>query len=115
MPSTYSLYHGEGKGGGIYGGLSWLSAPRPFAARIPDPSCPPRAGARSAAAVASRAAGYGGTGGARCPLEGGALQWLDVRQLGLEGRGYCRVTERETEVWGEGSSLGGPVAPVPDK
>ena len=55
-------YSGKGKGGGVYGGLRWLSAPRPLAARPPAPSRLPPAGAPLAAAVAGSAAGHGGTG-----------------------------------------------------
>ena len=68
-------YSGKGKGkeAESTGGLRWLSAPRPLAARTPAPSRLPRAGAPSAAMVAGRAAGHGKAGGARRPLEGCAL------------------------------------------
>ena len=62
-------YTGEeaGEEAGSTGGLNGLALPARSPPATPRPS---RAGAPSAAAVADRAAGHGGAGGARHPLEG---------------------------------------------
>ena len=93
-------YSGKGKGkeAESTGGLRWLSAPRPLAARTPAPSRLPRAGAPSAAATPS--------GGLRISMTRLQTPRIGGAQLVRNGGGIGRSM-------GGRIFVGGPVRPVP--